>query len=206
MRLMSVLGAALDSQPFICGNEPSLADFAVAGMATYFQATDFPERQHSSIAAWLQRMAAIPAWEATLFEPWKRADLEERDEDLSTRRRHMTTDDLVLVLPAICACFVVGFFVAALRALVRGNSMRARASARRGSLAALAFLPVSIANAAAGVYAGTEPNSRAMWLARAISETMNLTLIVLPFGIASCTVWIIARKRSKNVPASGTAS
>lgn len=48
-----------------------LADFAVASMTTYFQAADFPDAHHPSIAASLRRMSEVPAWAATLVEPWK---------------------------------------------------------------------------------------------------------------------------------------
>jgi glutathione S-transferase len=71
-RLMKVLGTVVDARGFICGSGVSLADFAIAGMTTYFPAADFPEHDYPSVAAWLRRMAEVEAWESTLVDPWRR--------------------------------------------------------------------------------------------------------------------------------------
>jgi glutathione S-transferase len=72
--LMRVLEAAVDADGFVCGRDLSIADFALAGMSTYFPATGFPSEQHPSLAAWMQRMDELPAWASTAVEPWRRAN------------------------------------------------------------------------------------------------------------------------------------
>lgn len=67
---LRLLGSVLQSRRFVCGDEISAADFAVAGMTTYFGAAGFPEEAHPSIAAWLRRMDDLPAWASTAVAPW----------------------------------------------------------------------------------------------------------------------------------------
>ena len=70
--LLSQLEAALVERPFLCG-EMSIADFSIAGMTTYFQATAFPSDRYPALAAWRARMDAVPAWASTACEPWTTA-------------------------------------------------------------------------------------------------------------------------------------
>lgn len=64
------LEARLHGCAFLCGAGPSLADFAVGGMTTYFARTGFPAHRFPGIAAWLDRLEAMPAWRATATAPW----------------------------------------------------------------------------------------------------------------------------------------
>jgi len=72
--LLRMLDSALERKPFVCTNEPSLADFAIAGMTTYFRAVAFPSADFPAIEAWLHRMESLPAWRATAVPPWAKVD------------------------------------------------------------------------------------------------------------------------------------
>jgi glutathione S-transferase len=72
-RLLAVLESALQAYPFVCGEEPTIADFSLGGMTTYFHAAWFPSAEHLAIASWIDRMERIPAWSSTLVEPWSTA-------------------------------------------------------------------------------------------------------------------------------------
>lgn len=70
--LLAGLDAALRERAYLCGAQPTIADFSVAGMTTYFAACGFPRERFAAIARWLDRMAALPSWSASLAELWKR--------------------------------------------------------------------------------------------------------------------------------------
>jgi len=70
-RMLRVLDAVFERDPFVCGPQLSIADFSIAGMTTYFRATGFPEGDYPMIAAWLGRMNQLPGWLATEVEPWQ---------------------------------------------------------------------------------------------------------------------------------------
>jgi glutathione S-transferase len=69
--LLRVLEATLRSQDYLSGGALSLADFAVAGMTTYFEVGQFPERKYPAFDGWLQRINALPSWAATAVSPWR---------------------------------------------------------------------------------------------------------------------------------------
>lgn len=68
---LAQLDAVLSARAFVAGPQLSLADFAVAGMTTYFAAAAFPRASYPSLGAWLDRMAVLPAWRETGAELWR---------------------------------------------------------------------------------------------------------------------------------------
>jgi glutathione S-transferase len=68
--LMSVLDTALSSASFLAGDELSIADFAVAGMTTYFAAAGFPFKKYPAFHAWYRRIDMLDAWRATREPLW----------------------------------------------------------------------------------------------------------------------------------------
>ncbi len=67
---MQTLEQALLANAFLAGAEPTLADFSVAGMMTYFSAANFPEQAFPEIAAWYARMQALEGWRYTESPTW----------------------------------------------------------------------------------------------------------------------------------------
>ncbi|MFO0553884.1 MAG: glutathione S-transferase family protein [Polyangiaceae bacterium] len=68
--------AALEDQlsrgrPFMVGSVPTLADFSLAGMTTYFGVCEFPIGAYPAIARWLGRMRELPSWRATQNPLWE---------------------------------------------------------------------------------------------------------------------------------------
>lgn len=64
-----VLEQQLGKGRFITGDEPSLADFSVAALLTYWQPGQVPLHGYPNILAWLARMHEIPAWKETAPQP-----------------------------------------------------------------------------------------------------------------------------------------
>lgn len=60
-----VLEQQLAKGRFIAGDEPTLADFSVAALLTYWQPGQVPLQGYPNILAWLARMHEIPAWKET---------------------------------------------------------------------------------------------------------------------------------------------
>jgi glutathione S-transferase len=69
--LLAHLEARLDKRPFLAGDAPTIADFAVGGMTTYFRAAGFPFVAWPRFAAWHARLERLDAWRATAMAPWK---------------------------------------------------------------------------------------------------------------------------------------
>ncbi|HWW29913.1 MAG TPA: glutathione S-transferase family protein [Steroidobacteraceae bacterium] len=63
--LMAALGTALSASRFLVGDEITIADFAVAGMVTYFPVARFPFEKYPAFAAWYRRIEMLEAWRAT---------------------------------------------------------------------------------------------------------------------------------------------
>jgi glutathione S-transferase len=63
--LMAVLGTALSASRFLAGDEITIADFAVAGMVTYFSVAGFPFENYPAFADWYRRIEVLEAWCAT---------------------------------------------------------------------------------------------------------------------------------------------
>lgn len=68
--LLGRLEGELRERSFLCGDEPSLADFSVGGMTTYFRATGFPFASLPSLSAWLGRLEALTGWRESADPLW----------------------------------------------------------------------------------------------------------------------------------------
>jgi glutathione S-transferase len=67
---LAFLETQLAERRFLAGDEPTLGDFAVAGMMTYARAAAFPFDAYPHIAGWYGRIEALDAWKATAAGPW----------------------------------------------------------------------------------------------------------------------------------------
>jgi glutathione S-transferase len=70
--LLEQLEGALQTKDFLAGTRPSIADFGVAGMATYFEVGRFPFGRYPAIARWYQALNERESWRVTrtsTFEP-----------------------------------------------------------------------------------------------------------------------------------------
>jgi glutathione S-transferase len=68
--LMNVLEATLSASSFLAGDDLSLADFAVAGMTTYFAVAGFPFEKYPAFNDWYRRIETLDAWRATRDPLW----------------------------------------------------------------------------------------------------------------------------------------
>ncbi|MGO9950190.1 MAG: glutathione S-transferase family protein [Steroidobacteraceae bacterium] len=68
--LMNMLQATLSASSFLVGDELSIADFAVAGMTTYFAAAGFPFQKYPAFNDWYRRIETLDAWRATREPLW----------------------------------------------------------------------------------------------------------------------------------------
>jgi glutathione S-transferase len=68
--LLALLEARLAERPFLAGEDLTIADFCVAGMATYFRAAAFPFADLPRLAAWYERIEALPAWRESEDPLW----------------------------------------------------------------------------------------------------------------------------------------
>ncbi len=69
--LLAYLDAELESRAFLCGSNVTIADFSVAGMTTYFRHTEFPSSAWPNLSAWLARIEALEAWQASSDPLWR---------------------------------------------------------------------------------------------------------------------------------------
>ncbi len=68
--LFRLLGATVDASPFLAGDKLTIADFAVAGMVTYFPIAGFPFKDHGRFRDWYYRIDASAGWLATRDSLW----------------------------------------------------------------------------------------------------------------------------------------
>jgi glutathione S-transferase len=68
--LLTELNAALIYSSFLVGEEVTIADFAVAGMVTYFPVAGFPFERHSRITDWYGRIEGLSGWRETQDSLW----------------------------------------------------------------------------------------------------------------------------------------
>ncbi|HXB00570.1 MAG TPA: glutathione S-transferase family protein [Steroidobacteraceae bacterium] len=68
--LLNMLEATLSASSCLVDDELSIADFAVAGMTTYFVAADFPFKKYPAFDAWYRRIESLDAWRATREPLW----------------------------------------------------------------------------------------------------------------------------------------
>lgn len=60
-----VLDAHLAGREWICGDQLTLADFAVAAPVMYRQMASLPLDGYPNLLAWFERVQQLPAWQAT---------------------------------------------------------------------------------------------------------------------------------------------
>jgi glutathione S-transferase len=70
--ILKTLETGLGADAFVSGAEATIADFAVAGMLTYFRAAAFPFERFPKIAAWYARIESFESWRATQSPLWTR--------------------------------------------------------------------------------------------------------------------------------------
>lgn len=59
-----LLNGQLAGRPFLLGDELTLADFSVGAMMMYVRPAAFPFDAYPHIGEWLERIEALPAWQA----------------------------------------------------------------------------------------------------------------------------------------------
>ena len=62
----TVLEAQLASRKFICGDKPTIADFAIASPLNLAEQAKFPLEPYVNIRRWYGAVSALPAWQKTL--------------------------------------------------------------------------------------------------------------------------------------------
>ena len=60
-----VLDATLASSKFVCGQTPTLADFAIAAPMMYMAPAKLPLEAHAHVMRWFREIQATEAWKAT---------------------------------------------------------------------------------------------------------------------------------------------
>jgi glutathione S-transferase len=68
--ILKTLEAALGTAAFLAGSQPTVADFSVAGMTTYFKAAAFPFQSFPNISGWYARIEALDSWRGTVSPVW----------------------------------------------------------------------------------------------------------------------------------------
>jgi len=69
-RAARFLDGWLAGRSFLAGDEPTLADFSVAGMMTYARRAAFPFATYPHVTVWYERIEALDAWRASAAGPW----------------------------------------------------------------------------------------------------------------------------------------
>lgn len=69
-RWLTFLDSHLGRQNFLVENELTIADFAVAGMMTYFRFAKFPFDQFPAMSAWYENIEKLEAWKKSESELW----------------------------------------------------------------------------------------------------------------------------------------
>jgi glutathione S-transferase len=64
-RFAPVLEAQLTRRRFVVGDQPTLADFSIAGHFMYADQAQVPLQQYEAIRAWYERMELLPSWRAS---------------------------------------------------------------------------------------------------------------------------------------------
>jgi glutathione S-transferase len=69
--LLKTLETTLSTAAFLTGAQPTIADFSVAGMCTYFRAAGFPFGDFPAISRWYARIEGFDSWRATESPLWR---------------------------------------------------------------------------------------------------------------------------------------
>ena len=64
-RFAPVLDKQVSAQAFVCGNQPTLADYSVGCWLMYTDAGKLPLDDYKNIKAWFQRVEQLPGWAAS---------------------------------------------------------------------------------------------------------------------------------------------
>ena len=75
--ILNTLEKGLSANAFLAGSKASIADFAVAGMTTYFQVANFPFQRFPKIAAWYARLESFESWRDTASPLWSSGDFDQ---------------------------------------------------------------------------------------------------------------------------------
>ena len=70
-RQLHYLETQLADSRYLVGGQLSLADFSVAAMMTYVNATGFPFEHYPNIVRWYTTICELEAWKATEHESWQ---------------------------------------------------------------------------------------------------------------------------------------
>ena len=68
-KLASILDARLSNQPWLSGNEPTIADIAVASCMHLHSYQKLPLSEHGNVMAWYERLEGLPCWSSTDVVP-----------------------------------------------------------------------------------------------------------------------------------------
>jgi glutathione S-transferase len=68
--ILNTLETGLSAKAFLSGAEPTIADFSVAGMTTYFRVALFPFQRFPKIADWYARLESLESWRGTQVPLW----------------------------------------------------------------------------------------------------------------------------------------
>lgn len=71
--LLKTLETALRAEAFLTAAHPTIADFSVAGMCTYFRVAGFPFHDFPAISRWYVQIEALDSWRATQSPLWAAA-------------------------------------------------------------------------------------------------------------------------------------
>lgn len=66
-----VLETTLARQPYLAGQQLTLADFSVAAPLALHRPASLPWEDHPAVQAWYARVAALPAWQKSIPESWR---------------------------------------------------------------------------------------------------------------------------------------
>jgi glutathione S-transferase len=68
-RFAAVLNQHLKGRAWLTGNDLTIADFSVGGMTYFAMRLELPMTKFPEIARWYDRLAALPAWQASIVRP-----------------------------------------------------------------------------------------------------------------------------------------
>ena len=68
--ILDTLETGLSANAFLAGSAATIADFAVAGMTTYFRAAAFPFHRFPKITDWYARIESFESWRGTQSPLW----------------------------------------------------------------------------------------------------------------------------------------
>lgn len=66
VNILPVMNSALDSRPYLCGDQITLADLATATNVAYLEACQYDLNPHASIRRWYQDIKARPSFAKTV--------------------------------------------------------------------------------------------------------------------------------------------